>query len=77
MNKGSRIRNGTPGATDSVRVAAAPPENLCRNTMPLRVGDLPVPVYSCRVSAVPFNQVWPGYQRPLDQTETAGSRTGT
>jgi hypothetical protein len=38
----------------------------------LRVNGVPVPVYSCRVSAVPLNQVWPGYQRPLDQTELAG-----
>ena len=38
----------------------------------LRVNGLPVPLLACRVSAVPFNQVWPGYQRPPDQTELAG-----
>jgi hypothetical protein len=38
----------------------------------LRVGGQPVAVYACRVSAVPLNQWWPGYQRPTDQTEPAG-----
>ncbi|MCU0961807.1 MAG: glycosyl hydrolase family 28 protein [Pirellulaceae bacterium] len=50
---------------------APPGEELCERYQ-LKVNDTPVPVHFCRVSAVPFNQVWPGYQRPLDQTEPAG-----
>ncbi|MBP9903003.1 MAG: right-handed parallel beta-helix repeat-containing protein, partial [Verrucomicrobia bacterium] len=46
-------------------------ERVCEDYS-LRVNGQPVSVYSCRVSAVPLNQVWPGYQRPLDQTELAG-----
>lgn len=35
----------------------------------LRVNGQELPVYSCRVSAVPRNQVWPRYQRPENQTD--------
>ncbi|HUT33159.1 MAG TPA: glycosyl hydrolase family 28 protein [Planctomycetota bacterium] len=52
-------------------VCPAPPEEKLSEDFELTVGGRKVPVYSCRVSAMPFNQVWPGYQRPLDQTELA------
>jgi hypothetical protein len=37
----------------------------------LEVNGESVFVYTARVSAVPLNQVWPGHQRPLEQTEIA------
>jgi hypothetical protein len=59
-------------AASQATIWAAPQgEKLCED-YELRVNGQPVPVYACRVSAVPFNQVWPGYQRPIDQTELAG-----
>ena len=50
----------------------APPGEALSEHYELTVNGQAVPVHACRVSAVPFNQVWPGYQRPLDQTELAG-----
>ena len=52
-------------------VWAAPAEEKLCEDYALRVNGRNVPVYSCRVSAVPLNQVWPGYQRPIDQSELA------
>ena len=38
----------------------------------LKVDGQNVDVYQCRVSKYPINQVWPGYQRPIQQTELSG-----
>lgn len=67
------LRVVTTGQTAAPATIWAAPagETLCEDYA-LRVNGQTVPVYSCRVSAVPFNQVWPGYQRPIDQAEFAG-----
>jgi hypothetical protein len=57
---------------DGATVTAAPSEEKLFAGYRLRINGAEVPVYACRVSAMPFNQVWPGYQRPLDQSELAG-----
>ena len=37
----------------------------------VRIDGKDIAVHQARVSAVPHNQVWPGYQRPIGQTELA------
>jgi len=59
-------------AAPAISVSPAPAGEALAEDYKLTVGGVEVPVHACRVSAVPFNQVWPGYQRPLDQTELAG-----
>lgn len=57
---------------DAVTVWPAPAGEKLYEDYTVRVDGKSVPVYSARVSAMPFDQVWPGYQRPMDQTEMAG-----
>ncbi len=57
--------------SSQIVVAPAPLGEELSNDYSVMVNGQAVPVYRCRVSAVPLNQVWPGYQRPLDQTELA------
>ena len=52
-------------------ISPAPIDETLSQDYWVTVGGISVPVYCCRVSAMPFNQVWPGYQRPVDQTELA------
>lgn len=52
-------------------VYAAPEGTGASGDFSLKVNQQPVFIYTARVSAVPVNQVWPGHQRPLEQTEIA------
>lgn len=58
-------------AAGPVTIWTAPAEEKLSQNYAVRVNGRNVPIYWCRVSAVPLNQVWPGYQRPIDQTELA------
>lgn len=67
------ICNGEDKFMDNskVKVYSQPGEEIPSSDFSVSVNGKSVFVYSARVSAVPLNQVWPGYQRPLDQTEIA------
>lgn len=59
-------------SAEEIVIAPIPEKEPVCSLYTLYVNEQPVPVYQCRISAVPFNQVWPGYQRPVDQSELAG-----
>jgi len=49
----------------------APESELKSNDFEMLVDGKPAFVYQARVSRLPVNQIWPGYQRPVSQTEIA------
>jgi hypothetical protein len=61
--------------SEKLVIHPAPVEEESATDYALTVNGLPVFTHRARVSAQPFNQVWPGYQRPLDQTEIASFAT--
>lgn len=50
---------------------SAPDQEKKSGDFEVTVDGKPVFVYQARVSKYPVNQIWPGYQRPLNQTEIA------
>ena len=48
-----------------------PGGHLMSDDYEVRINGQACGVRACRVSAMPFNCIWPGHQRPLDQTELA------
>jgi hypothetical protein len=58
-------------AQSKVLLYPAPRQEPASKDFRMFVNDQPVFVYQARVSKYPVNQVWPGYQRPLNQTELA------
>ena len=57
--------------TDKLIVYPAPDKEPPSKDFSMQVNDRPVFVYQARVSKYPINQIWPGYQRPKEQTEIA------
>ena len=48
-----------------------PEEEKTSELYSVSIGGQALPARYCRVSAMPYNTVWPGRQRPIDQTEEA------
>ncbi len=65
------IDESGPRARGRVITYSAPEGTPASEDFALSVNGESVFVHQARVSAVPVNQVWPGYQRPLEQTEIA------
>lgn len=72
LNGNSKEQIASAESSAKVKLYPAPGSETTASDWNVTVNGNPVFVYAARVSAMPFNQVWPGYQRPIDQTEIAG-----
>lgn len=54
-----------------IKISPIPDTSYKSMDFNITVNGMSLDVYRCRVSAMPFNTIWPGHQRPLSQTEMA------
>ena len=54
-----------------VRIHPLPAGEAASGDFSAVIGGERATPWLCRVSAMPYNTVWPGHQRPLEQTEPA------
>ena len=55
-----------------IKVASIPDnEQTCDDFSVVLNGKINVPCYTARVSAIPYNTIWPGKQRTIEHTEIA------
>ncbi len=59
------------GCKSGITVYQAPNGEPQSTDFDMAVNGQPVFVYQAQVSKYPINQIWPGYQRPVEQTEIA------
>ncbi len=54
-----------------LKITNIPQGEKISNEFEIKLNGKCVEAFSARVSRIPFNCIWPGHQRPLDQTEEA------
>lgn len=63
------------GLLDGAHMTPLPEGEPCFGLYSVRVDGQDAPLYQVRVSAMPFNRTWPGYQRDINQSELAAMLT--
>lgn len=52
-----------------LKICDVPAPELPSDRYAVTVDGVPAPAYRARVSRIPFDRVWPGHQRPMEQSE--------